>query len=1577
MRKILSFAVIIVMLLCSFPAMAEKADLSGKHYFDVKKTLLYEKSKADEAGVQSEISAHKDLVYAFPHCRALVGRNCVANDVFNTVGVVSWPKDLGNMTNNDLSDYTSFQNVLSAKVLYTPITSVRDMTHHYAAGTVAGFCIAQEGGTGVLSLDLIKKFTLEFYCEGKLVGSAVATSGSSFNGLSLSVGAIPGSKNATCNIQAVAPDEFDEVRLVNAGVSVEAVGAIDVHYAYVGEVTAYTLTNKDKTGETKSTMQDFDDYCSDYGLTKDKDVAGRQELVNANINDKVVAEAIITLISSFPRKVETFVKEGESFKAGTVVGFKGIAGSAFNLNLLGGGIYIKTYDKQGVVMDSYQMDQSILSLNLIQTGPVNFSFITTKPFSSVSIQFVGAKVNFGGTVLNYAFVAPAPDIEHHCAIDPTPDMNICEDQTSLQLYHNNAVHVTWTCTEGGATIDKNGHVTGMMGKAGTRYVFRATADDGCYDDVTVVKNQGGTSNPVNCENKISATDGFEMSEEMPSPTGAIISASKFDDGSDHLLDGNKDTYAKYVAGLELGGHVGVVAIQTTGKAKTFRETFNIDINKKIKVGFVVQSRGTGLNVNLLNGYSMGFFKNGENVYTSGLNQANVLNLAVAGSDKLQKMELAAVVPEKIDFDQIALYHDGVLGVNLSEQDFYYPFYEAGDDIDKCDDPLGCDPTLISTPIPSSLTDQSQSSGASIDGNLTGNFSTVTVAGGIGNLSYLIDGDLSTGVTLGNVAQIGGGTKIAVKLGRRADYRQQLAIVMDNNNYQSIFGKESADGKGFDPIGVGVGKWMKVETYLDGVATGDTKTDWSVIGADVITTKNHNIYVWNPKKQYDEVVITIAGVANVANVQKIYGILLQSDIDGDGMPDCKDDDSCNGAITDANNPHACNGTDITFSFKGKTGLNYSVEAYDQSDDKLSPTKTTDNGNGTSNYEFTVKTTKAGMYTARVMQESTSTDTEYRQDGTIDYVVHPTLTHWNPTTMNTDWNTWSNWVEGSPYHCTDVVIPTNAKVYPVLQAIDSKDTYDNSCNGIHFEPGAAIENVFRLNYNKAWVDLMLTNGIATLWSAPLAQVFSGDFYASQVTPENYFKDLDNTSDPDDFAVRTTPLVYQRIWKASVKGNFTNSSSSLGYVTLISKSTWSHAFNGLSQDYATMSDNMAPLCFSLMADNNSYSTENYIIHLPKAGDRTYNYYNMFGDSEGSVEVKHDANTTGKLWSTEYWKDANNALTLNYTNDTKAYSDGIFLVANPTMSHLNIAKFLDNEDNKKVMSGVKLYSQGGAFSVINVDGELVSSSSTLTDADKFVAPSAAFFVEAAATDNANASNTLQVEYDNTMFGDQPGVTSKSAAKAKSSINGGASEKGLIRITASDGSHASGAVLLMGSKAKAATLMDEDYKPALAVFTIDDGRGYDIRPLDSDVVELGLCVDKADSVRLSFHAEGNADATDWMLYDRLTGMKYVEGEEPVVYLEGSTVGRFYLSRVGQTTGVKNASGKDGIYVTTAKGKATVTSSQKDITGVEAYAENGMLLDKVSMDASDRATVNVSPGVILIKVTRAGNKTTLFKYMVQ
>ena len=979
----------------------------------------------------------------------------------------------------------------------------------------------------------------------------------------------------------------------------------------------------------------------------------------------------------------------------------------------------------------------------------------------------------------------------------------------------------------------------------------------------------------------------------------------------------------------------------------------------------MQYRGTGLDLNLLNGYSLKFYLNGNSKtqYSADLKQANVLNLGLAGSDKLQKVELAAVVPANVDFDQMALLHNGVLGLNGSAISFFYPFYETGEAITLSDDPLACDHTVVSAVVKTDPTAKTPSSGASIDGNLTGTYSTVNVGGGIDDLSAIIDDNLTTGVTLGSVASVGGGTKIAVKLGHKADYRQQLAIVMDNNNY----GKDN-QGQGFDPLGVGVGKWMKVETYLDGQPTGDTKTDWNVLGADVLTTKGHNIYVWNPTKQYDEVVITLANVVGVAGVQKIYGIVLQSDIDGDGIPDCKDDDSCNGQIEAVGKPQACLNSDITFTFKGKKGFNYKVEAADQTASLMDVTASSEGVNDIVTYTCSVKTTKAGVFSARVLQEKASSLTGYQQDGVIDYVVHPLISHWNPNTTSTDWNVWSNWIEGSPYACTDVVIPTGAKVYPVLA--DPATTTDNSCNGIHFEPGAAVENVFKLSYNSAWVDLALKNGEASLWTAPMGQVYSGDLYASEVGEDKYFTALTDATDPVNFTVRTSPLVYQRVWKTSMNGNFTPDSEDLGDVTLISKGTWSHSFNSLTQDYASLEKTYAPHCFSLMADDNTTSDKSYTIHLPKAGDRSYYYYDAMGEKKGNLQtVSHDAKAT-KLWSTQHWPTPTENLTLNYTNNagtTSSSEAGVFLVGNPLMSHLDVKAFLDNTENAKVISGIKLYKHNTTYSVVEINDQLVSSTN-LSDDDRYIAPAGAFF--AVASDNTK--NTLQVTYDGLMFAGKSVSAQPSSTKV-----GGNNPLGMLRITAKTERYASGAVVLEGSDAKAATLMDEEYKPSLALFTIDNGRAYDIRPANDDIIELGLCLAKADSVALDFHAEGNADTDGWRLYDRLAGLSYEAGEAPVIFLDGSCVGRFYLSRVGNTDNVKNVSGSANIYVTTAEGKAVVTSTRHDLSKVEVYNGSGMLLGTASANGADRLTANIQPGVVIIKATRLDGTATTFKLMAE
>ncbi|MGN0216020.1 MAG: hypothetical protein ACI4BG_05720, partial [Prevotella sp.] len=662
------------------------------------------------------------------------------------------------------------------------------------------------------------------------------------------------------------------------------------------------------------------------------------------------------------------------------------------------------------------------------------------------------------------------------------------------------------------------------------------------------------------------------------------------------------------------------------------------------------------------------------------------------------------------------------------------------------------------------------------------------------------------------------------------------------------------------------------------------------------------------------------------------------------------------------------SDITFTFKGKKGINYKVEAADQTESLMDATASSEGVNDIVTYTCSVRTTKAGVFSARVLQEKASSLTGYQQDGVIAYVVHPLISHWNPNTTSTDWNVWSNWIEGSPYACTDVVIPTGAKVYPVLAAPDT--TTDNSCNGIHFEPGAAVENVFKLRYDSAWVDLALKNGEASLWTAPMAQVYSGDLYASKAGEDKYFTALTDETDPVNFTVRTSPLIYQRVWKASVNGNFTPGSTDLGDVTLISKGTWSHSFNSLTQDYASLEKTSAPHCFSLMADDNTTSDKSYTIHLPKAGDRSYYYYDAMGVEKGSLQtVSHDAKAT-KLWSTQHWPTPTKNLALNYTNNagtTSSSEAGVFLVGNPLMSHLDVKAFLQNEDNAKVISGIKLYKHNTTYSVVEINDQLVSSKD-LTGDDRYIVPAGAFF--AVASDNTK--NTLQVTYDSLMFAGKPVSAQPSSTKV-----GGNNPLGLLRITAKTERYASGAVVLEGSDAKAATLMDEEYKPSLALFTIDNGRAYDIRPANGDIIELGLCLAKADSVALDFHAEGNADTDGWRLYDRLTGLSYEAGEAPVIFMEGSNVGRFYLSRVGNADNVRDISAASDIYVATAQGKATVTCARHDLRKVEAYNGGGMLLDTAHGNGVGSLSVGIPQGVVIIKATRLDGTTATFKLMAE
>lgn len=155
-------------------------------------------------------------------------------------------------------------------------------------------------------------------------------------------------------------------------------------------------------------------------------------------------------------------------------------------------------------------------------------------------------------------------------------------------------------------------------------------------------------------------------------------------------------------------------------------------------------------------------------------------------------------------------------------------------------------------------------------------SVVEVANWVKGLDNMTDEDLTNDAVFPSVASVGVGLVVAVDLGRVYPKTQQVGLIMDSKTYLA---------------GVKLGSWITIKTYLNGVEK-DKQTDWSVLGVNAIGYGDKSYIFFNPTSEFDEVRITIANVANLLEFNsKYYGLFIRNDYDGDGTPDCKDDDSC--------------------------------------------------------------------------------------------------------------------------------------------------------------------------------------------------------------------------------------------------------------------------------------------------------------------------------------------------------------------------------------------------------------------------------------------------------------------------------------------------------------------------------------------------------------------------------------------------------------------------------------------------------------------------------------------------------------
>ena len=734
--------------------------------------------------------------------------------------------------------------------------------------TEAGFVICAKSDASILTLDLAQFYKIQFLKDGETVGDLQTIStGKSVTGLGLSLLTIPGSDQVNKLYMATASGDFDEIKLVQCGVDAKVLSAINIKYAFVGKAREYTITNNKENG--------IQNYEKDYNR-KTITLNGDKKLYDEDLTNSVLNNIGSVDVRATPTDGK------EVFPAGTEIGFKYKIKDALNLGV--GAytkitLYSKDYStglfgsKHDIETESHTVNVGVLKLGVIK-GKEDAEVVikSTKPFSKAKLTFGGLNIELGATTVNYAFVRMAPDAaSHHCPINATSSRDVSGSVNQFQLQHNDTVKVEWSIVDRptGSNVELNTQ-TGLVSNLDIpgKYVFKATVlkDEGrsekCYELTTLnyaptyVAEEHGVDILVNKEGE---EPKYMLSDKFG---GGLIQIFDRMMNCSAILTTSLNDFAYREPGVVVAANKGLVGIKTAD-GSNFADGLNGNaraFNGKMKVGFVVSAKATGLDANVLKLYNIKLYNKGKEVTEGVTTHWDAISAGLIGKEETRKMCLNVEVPAGCVFDEIVLYNTDVLSADLSQLNVYYA-YVADADADNA--------TI--NPVYGAQVVSTNNTNASIDFANTQIVQVANIGNGYDELSNLIDDSMDTYLTLPLGVDLGGST-ISVNMGKVVDKGQQLVMVTQN----------LALG-----LGASLGEGLKLTTYLDDEKQEEL-TSWKVLGADVIGSKGDSYAVLNPTKSFDQVRITPVKALSALNNLQIKGFALRTDMNDDGTLNGYDD-----------------------------------------------------------------------------------------------------------------------------------------------------------------------------------------------------------------------------------------------------------------------------------------------------------------------------------------------------------------------------------------------------------------------------------------------------------------------------------------------------------------------------------------------------------------------------------------------------------------------------------------------------------------------------------------------------------------
>lgn len=1385
-----------------------------------------------EAASTSGLDVVQDATYGAtykPNCRVpLVGEGRVINQITkNLVGVLSNSDNkLEYLVDKNLDNFVSLKGLAEVNA-GLPILSVKDVNRvYYDSSNVikVGFLYKDPGG--LLSLNVLQGFWVKTYLKGKEQdGSSTSGSGDNFKLLNLNLLNVSGGLS---EISFTTTKPFDEVRIGCASIDVDVLSGLEFYYAFVGE-------NPKKIAAEKHEYPYAEQERPLHPLSKG-------DLVNESLIDGPVCELISGLLGG---GLTCRVDFGATIPVGSEVGYYTTGGGLASISL--GATKLNAYDTSDNNPQSINTESGI-GVSALAGGAREFSMILTKKDTRRLELDLPSGINLLSAVqVHYAYSRDPVEIDVSSYFTIGND-TISTDYYNLPTPSDGTVSYSLISWPSGATSPSisGNHMTGMTvnGDYAVKAVYTREEKETSWSYAVIHRNKkeavaGCNTMMINT----SENQGQYTVVESSGSQGGISLFNKINNRQ-NLVDGDYTNYAEATNVLSLiqfGSLAGVHSSQDIAPQ-----------GGKTRVGFVMQTNNQLLGADVLKFFFIRLYKDGEEVFSGLTAENDAIGVGLVGNDG---SKLRFYVETDKTFDQVELWTAGLLNVNLNTFRLYYAFYEPV----TCEEYAGTSEACMEM-----IT--AQKHGATINYAETKSSSAASVGATMNNLSYVIDNSQQTAASIVAGVSLISRSTVAVKFNSIRG-GQPVGAILRTPGYV---------------LNASVLQNVAIAAYYGGQAVASESTSGGLASIEVISDAGLAYMEVTPLQDYDEVRISFPSLADALETVWLSGFYIRPDANGNGIPDCAEEPEDQGetdityrSITE----HVCVdettylgnvrisvdaksellGTELTFTCYPYNGNGQKIEqkAELQQDDK--------------GYFFELSL-PVGDYSISGL----STYNGLRAQ------VHPLKTTWKRNASDTDWNNWSNWTDGSPWGCTNVVIPAGATRYPNLNAWGSVDKFygGNYCANIHFEPGAAVLNTQYLEYDCAYVEMEVQSGMYHMISTPLHGMITGDMFVSPEMPA-YFTPLKEDTYRE---VRHNPIVRQKMYSRAVT---TATSGTNG--TVVATADWSRTFNAVAQPYEQAQG-------IKMMVGNDWGTS-YRLRFPKAYTE-YNYYTLSGECVKKETLPVEARNMNGKFAYEVSgfnpENAGNSFTFELRNDGKGAT--YFVAGNPFMSYLDIKTFLT--ENKQFVQAIRIIDSESVFGEeeglarisLGKNGDL--SFNVAGEQSNTIAPLQAFYVEAS---GGYTSDNVNITYTSDMF-----VQPSASTATRSSRSASVPTAGEMKISAVSGNSVSSCSLIRSAGASDAynakedivSLIDEDFMPKVKVYTVADKRALDIQKMSNATrVGLGFMV-KDGSQQTEFTLDYGSNWKGWTLVDKQTGKRYLLDGTSLTVNAGamkSNDGRFYL----------------------------------------------------------------------------------------